>query len=208
MTETMFQFRSAPLWSSVVSNPGRTSPSPNWQFCSPHVALHNCCKSPSTKSSWFRRFSSTNSRCQSNDDGLHSVNGVAIQSDSRPMSWCSGRARWPRGVRVLPLPPRRKLTRRSEVGVDTSIPITRAHSLLSPSRSDQGHRGRNWRRHCRHSLLRARTSSPSLHRPPNPIHYSANIPSTSFTRCLTRLCRGEGEFRFPPPRVLICVLSA
>jgi hypothetical protein len=25
-----------------------------------------------------------NSRCQSNDDGLHSVNSVAIQSDSRP----------------------------------------------------------------------------------------------------------------------------
>jgi hypothetical protein len=27
----------------MVSNPGRTSPSPNWQFCSPRVALHNCC---------------------------------------------------------------------------------------------------------------------------------------------------------------------
>jgi hypothetical protein len=73
-----------------------------------------------------------NSRCQSSDDGLHSVNGVAIQSDSRPASWRLGRARWPRGVRVLPSPPRRKPTRGSEVGVDTSIPSL-ALTLFSPA---------------------------------------------------------------------------
>jgi hypothetical protein len=83
------------------------------------------------------------SRCQSNDDGLHSVNGDALQPNSRLASWRSGRARWPRGARVLPSPPRREPRRGDEHRAATSTPLTRAHSLLPSSRSGRAHRGGN-----------------------------------------------------------------
>jgi hypothetical protein len=138
---------------------------------------------------------------------------ASIQSTASPFSRIADPRRGARAEpsgRVACASCHRLHVARSRAGVkwESTPQSPHSRSFSSPSLSLwPGSPRRKMEANCHRSLLRAHASSPSHHRPPNPVHYSANIPSTSFTRCLTRLCRGEGEFRFPPPRVLADVLS-
>jgi hypothetical protein len=129
---------------------------------------------------------------------IRTESGIRVQT---PMAVCHGaRAEERRRVATERCHRLHVASPSANLNTERTPPPPHSRSLSSPpSRSGRAHRGGERRRHCHRSLLRARTSSPSHHRPLNPVHYSAIIPSTSVTRCLTGLCRGEGEFWFPPP---------
>jgi hypothetical protein len=156
---------------------------------------------PTTNSSQIRRYRSPNFDCQSNP-------GVSIQSSSGFGCDCHGRPAAGRRRRVAtrwqPYAGRGPIGQ--SMGPSRPPRRTGAAPILSPSLIRLRHRETELP--LPPPLRRARARSPPHRSPPKFIHYSANIPSTSFTRCLTRLCRSEGEFRFLPPRVLAGVLSA